>query len=65
MSERAYTVVVTRTRAVEVCASSWGEAKIAVEEMYLSGDACAELNDATYNSGGIRDFDEDGNLPDE
>ena len=65
MSERAYTVVVTRTREVEVCASSWGEAKLTVEEMYLSGDAVAELTDAVYTSGGIRDFSEGRNFPDE
>lgn len=61
MAKRAYTVVITRTRLVEVIDDSWQEAKDTVEEMYLSGDAVAELEDATFGIAYTRELDGEGN----
>lgn len=54
--DKAYTIVVTRTREVEVIATSFQKAKGYVKDMYISGDACAELEDATFAVGSIREL---------
>ena len=59
MTEKAYTVVIERSREVEVISTSYKDAKQTVEEMYLSGDACAELEDATYSVRSIRELTEE------
>ena len=41
-------VLITRTRIVEVEVDSYEEAIPAVRGMYEGGDSCAELLDATY-----------------
>ena len=55
--EHAYNVCFTRTGYCEVIATSSGEAAKIVKEMYLSGDACAELDDPTYAIVGKRELD--------
>ena len=46
---------------VEVFAESVVDAKRYVKDMYLSGDSSAELDDATYAVGRIKELDSDGN----
>lgn len=48
MTDNKITVRITRTRDVEVCADTFEEAQQIVEEIYLCGEGCAELEDATY-----------------
>ena len=55
MSEdKIYTVVIQRKGEVEVYGSSFEDAIESVKEMYEGGDACAELNDASYTVRHVR-----------
>ena len=47
--EGTITVLITRTREVEVNCTTPGEAKKAVLDMYNSGDACAELSPPAFS----------------
>ena len=46
---RRYLVEVTRRRFIEVFAESDTEATISAASIYESGDACGELESATYD----------------
>ncbi len=57
--EKAYLIKIERTQEVEVVATSTREAQMFVKAMYLSGDACADLEDATFGCIGIEDLPDD------
>ena len=55
MSEdKIYRVSIHREGEVEVYGSSQEDAIKSVKEMYEGGDACAELNDASYTVRHVR-----------
>ncbi len=57
--ERAYTVVVTQTREVEVFAECWEDANRYAWDMVENGDACAEHGPTTFANGKVRDLTEE------
>ncbi len=59
MKTKTYTILIQREREVDVYATSSKQAQDIVRDLYISGDAVAELEDATFGCLSISEISEE------